>query len=399
MAVVAAAGLFTALAWGGASAMRPAQLRAQHLSILDHVYSTSLSGSVERSRSWLSLLIPQYGEATVSVGDPTAKASSAFHNLLAPWAAQGASGGSFPDARGYRVDMKSPDQYTVPTRSTVKQFMVDWAGGSKLKMIRPMPIDGASGPSEIRFSQADGKDLLRGVLTHELPGPLEDVVIVLVKGQSDVTQWWRTVGFRPALAKGVASVLPNPWNPTEVIDLSSLTWSPSGATSNVSDLGAYLKAIGEPLGPTDPGGGMGPGGNPWNRLLGATFFPLLDPPDTDENRTINRPQRLVQRQFEHGMDLAAWFTQPCVIIIGQLKEKTVDGCPVPLYVDTGGGFREVRTEGRTMVRWIYPLPANPPGFTASAEDQSGVPLPAEREPDERPAPAFSPSPRKRGKPL
>jgi hypothetical protein len=36
--------------------------------------------------------------------------------------------------------------------------------------------------------------------------------------------------------------------------------------------------------------------------------------------------------------------------------------PIPFYVSTGGSFRPVPSSGRTVVRWIYPLPPDPPRF-------------------------------------
>ena len=74
-----------------------------------------------------------------------------------------------------------------------------------------------------------------------------------------------------------------------------------------------------------------------------------------------------------------WFTQPCVIIIGQLGEGTGKGSaasPVPVLIDG----ELLPTRGRTVVRWIYPLAANPPDV--------GAPRPKE----DAPAPAPSPQP-------
>jgi hypothetical protein len=74
--------------------------------------------------------------------------------------------------------------------------------------------------------------------------------------------------------------------------------------------------------------------------------------------------RFVQRRITHGYDLSAWLTQPCVIVIGQMQQADPAQPPVPLFVSTGGSFREVKSSGRTLVRWIYPLPADPPRFVS-----------------------------------
>jgi hypothetical protein len=393
---VVAAGVFTALAWGGATAIRPGTLKAQHLSIIDHVYSPSLS-AVERCRAWISLHVPEYGDATVSVGDPATKAASGFHHALAPWENDEKSGGSFPDARGYRIDARSPDQYTVPTRSTVKQFQVDWAGGSKFKMIHPLPIDGADGPAELRLISGGNRPVLRGILTHDLPGPLQDVAIVVIEGQSDITGWWRNAGFHPALTKRSYAIrLANPWAPGEAIDLAAITQNAAtGSASAVWDLNGnkgYLNSLRD-LGNIDGQNFDTEESRFWNRLLALTFFQQLDPPDVTPDRGFaSRAEPLFQRRFTHGLDLSAYFTQPCVIIVGRLDPGKGGVCPAPLYVSTGGPFHEVKTDGTTMVRWIYPFPANPPVFNTAAANEE--PLPAEREaaPDERPPAA--PQPRK-----
>jgi hypothetical protein len=38
----------------------------------------------------------------------------------------------------------------------------------------------------------------------------------------------------------------------------------------------------------------------------------------------------------------------------------------------GGAFREVPSSGRTVVRWVYPLGDNPPGFPESSAATPGA---------------------------
>ncbi|MBC7834429.1 MAG: hypothetical protein H7Y88_04920 [Phycisphaerales bacterium] len=58
----------------------------------------------------------------------------------------------------------------------------------------------------------------------------------------------------------------------------------------------------------------------------------------------------------HALDLSRWLTQPCIIIIGQMPGGAPS--PTPIYVDD----QAISTKGHTVVRWIYPLPADPPGL-------------------------------------
>src|SRR5690606_30916308 len=116
-------GVFTAIAWGGAAAIRPSEFEGRHLTFLDHVYGQP----VQRARGWISLLIPEYGETGVSIADPETLGRSAvgrpWHNTVAPWEPGtpgfGGGGAGFPDARGYRIDARSPDTVFVPARATV----------------------------------------------------------------------------------------------------------------------------------------------------------------------------------------------------------------------------------------------------------------------------------------
>ncbi len=127
--------VFTVLAWGGATILRPKRTEATHLTLLDHVYGQPL----QRARMWASVLIPRYGQATIAVGEPGELGSAARGepgaitrrslNTIAAWdqaeVSTGAFGG-FSDTRTYVVDTRAPDAMTVPVRQTVKQVVADW---------------------------------------------------------------------------------------------------------------------------------------------------------------------------------------------------------------------------------------------------------------------------------
>lgn len=379
LAFVAAAGLFTALAWGGATAIRPGQLKAQQFTIIDHVYGQG----IQRARVWSSLLIPQYGEATVSVGDPATKAGSQFHNSIVPWETESSTTGGFPDARGYVIDSKSPDQITVPTRSTVKQFQIDWLGASRLKMPAPQPIPGKEGLPGLEIAQESARPVLHGILSHDLPGELSDVTIFVVKAQKEVNRSLLRSERGPLLADIFAARLSNPWPAGAPLDLSTAIGPLVQVGSVDGDLRSgekFFQQITRDLGRTDQVEGVSDdGARFWNRLLAVTFFHQLEPPEIlPENRqaTFGNSRRWAQRKVAHGYDLSAWITQPCVVVVGQLTTESVGPAPVPLFVSTGGSFREVKAAGRTVVRWIYPLSPAPPLFTSPSREPETAP-PAE----------------------
>lgn len=362
---VAAAGLFTAFAWGGATAIRPAKLKAKHFTILDHVYGQN----IERARSFVSLLVPIYGEATVAVGDPSLRAATNFHNIITPWDGDSAPGAGFPDARGYRVDSKTPDQLTVPTRSTVKQFQVDWAGGPRYRMPQPQPVAGQAGEPRLWIDESGSRPVIHGILTHGLPAPLKNVTIIVVRSQKDLLRsLYNKQTKAPLLSDVYAFTMPNSWAPGEALDLSATVGTLSGtgaANASISGGEKYLETITASLGRTDQGDVSVTDSGSWTRLVAMSLFSQLDPPEIKPENSRGgsyENRRWAQRRATHGYDLSPWFTQPCIIILGHLDGG--DAAPVPLMVSSGGAFREVAVDpgSFTMVRWVYPLAANPPAF-------------------------------------
>ncbi len=358
VAFVLAGGLFTAIAWGGAMAIRPQRVQASHLTLLDHVYGQA----TQRARSWISLLVPSYGDATLTTSDPAAPSGSRQSNAIAPWEPDGAPTASFPDARGYRIDSRSPDRITFPTRATVKQFQLDWAGGPAWKMLRPISPDGDPSKARLWLESEPGERSsmpknvrlpVRGLLTHDLPGPLSDVVIIVNRGQRHVTASLGAGG--PLLSDIGAYRLQDPWKPGETLDLESKV-----ATLDGDPLPFLEQLIGSYVG--SPEGLTAPDSDPARvtaRQVALALMPQLQPPARPG--TSNSRDRLAQRKATHGWDLGGWFTQPCIMIIGQVGQReSGPATPIPLYMSTGGSARSVSSSGRTVVRWVYPLPPDPP---------------------------------------
>jgi len=61
---------------------------------------------------------------------------------------------------------------------------------------------------------------------------------------------------------------------------------------------------------------------------------------------------MIHSRVGHGLDLARWFTQPCLIVTGRAETRL----PAPVRVDGA----EPPSAGQTMLRWVYPLPPSPP---------------------------------------
>jgi hypothetical protein len=371
---VACAGVFTALAWGGANLLRPQTVRGKHFTIVEHVYGQTN----ERARTWVAMVLPWYGRATVTVGNPGSESEqrlSAVAAFDAPPNENGETvgGASFPDAQGYAADSRAPNTLSVPTRATVKQFQIDWSGPPSPKWDMPRPIsigrDGTVGPGTI--SPAPDNDpladptkpraVVQGILVHNLPGALTDVHVVVNRGQDLNVQ---TFGPSPLLLGRAATAytIREPWKPgnANALDLSAVT--AQRAADKAAPLGAWLQNL---LPNRNEGliGNFSTGQNTdWRRWVGQAFITTLPVPEYTQ---VNMSLPYGRQQATHGLDLGRWLTQPCVIVMGTLGSDDQVGapCPVPIAVDDADPERLApRLRGRTIVRWIYPLPDAPPAI-------------------------------------
>jgi len=366
--------LFTAIAWGGATAIRPIKISAAHLTFLDHVYGED----TQRARSFVSVLLPSYGDLNVAVPDDGGRYKSSLTAWDEPRDANVAEPSSFPDARGYSIDGRQPSSATVPARATTKTFQIDWAGGPRWKM--PAPVR-ESAPGEFQVGgtltinrAADKEPLVSGILVHDLPGPLADVVVVVVRGQElglDVdgsidrqNATLRSTGSLPSRVDAYRVSAATAWAPGQPLDLAQIT-ARSDEARRIADANFFSGLLPGPraYGFSDEQQADDFASSFGNNVYAMTFFPMLAPPSFTTNNW-SAPPTLARRRATHGLDLGRWFTQPCVIVVGLLGGPAATGtCPVPLSVDgLDPAEMGTRTTGITVVRWVYPLPAFPPSM-------------------------------------
>lgn len=357
---VAAAALFTGIAWGGATIIKPKRVEVRHVTILDHVYGQE----VDRARSWMSILVPSYLGAEVSVGGEGLTAGiPRFYEAISPWegrpdAALAATGGSFPDARAYDVESRAPESLRVPTRATVKQFQVEWAGAPRIAWPTPAFTSG-DGSNAITLDPVSGLPV--GVLTHNLPVPLTNVQVIVVRRQ----QTLRRFGAGSWVGSDGRAVLLSPlstWT-TDAISVKPLngTWDP-GTPLDLLPMFESVSAASRPLaGWLDRAGGRD---GITERLAYASFIHQFAPP------ALNQTSPLLQRIATHGFDLSRWFSQPCVIVLGTLEMTGREAMPIPIGVSVGNEDRTLYAEGRTLIRWIYPLPPAPPAWPSTSTPET-----------------------------
>lgn len=375
-----AAGLaFTGIAWGGATLLRPKDVSATHFTILDHVYGQP----VQRARSWMSVLLPTYGRSAVSVLDadaPAAARTSTARDTIVPWEARSSETGlvaMFPDATTYTLEARQPSLIAVPARATIKQFQSDWSGGPRWGMPRPVapegePADSARLHVNARSSTGSrpGEAVSRasGLLVHELPAPLESVIIIVVEGQRRISLPGNATSQNFFFPTASAFRLTSAWEPGQVLDLARATEFVQGREPLIETfLADILK------GQVTAAGYRKSAEDRWSRIVAQALFPVLAPPDLAPGPS-GQPFELGRRWSTHGWDLGRWFTQPCIIVLGQMGADRRDApSPVPLAVDG----RAIDSAGRTVIRWVYPLPDLPPVYAQSGE----TPLETEPTPD------------------
>jgi len=259
--------------------------------------------------------------------------------------------GAFPDARGYAVSGRDPDRVRFPARATEKRFRLDWAGESRWSMPRPVSDTG-----QVARLRLDGAGQPVGTLVHDLPGPLANAVVVVVRGQRSIG----SVTGDPAVSLYEAYRLTTLWAPEQPLDLASIVATDAQSRARASEYFDDLVSRARPNS-TAFGGGQVTGSTN-DRLIASAFVSQLRPPRESDRNEIAAGLR----QFTHGLDLGRWITQPCVIVIGivEIPPGTRAANPIPMYLQRAGNWTELPWSGKAVVRWVYPLEPDPPGWMA-----------------------------------
>lgn len=357
---VAAIGFFTLVGWGGVSVLRPREASVKQIAFVDAVDGSGL----QRVRAFASVFIPGYSDTGIRVGSPAEEEYSPFHPTVTHWSEHFntlIAAASFPDARAYSVSGRDPDRMRFPARATEKRFRLDWAGESRWPMPRPVNADGS--PGVIRL---DGAGRPVGSLVHNLPGPLNNAVVIVVRKQREIGV--QTGQPEVAIYDAYRYTASRGWAPELALDLSGLAGTDGQAQRNTNqyfdDLISRARTLTTGMG-APPGGG-----SEEDRLIASAFVSQLRPPmDSDRGDPVAGVRRLT-----HGLDLGRWMTQPCIIVLGVVDvPPEVDAInPLPMYLQRGGGWDELDWSGKAVVRWVYPLEPNPPAWQPESAALPGI---------------------------
>ncbi|MEM9082580.1 MAG: hypothetical protein AAGB34_03210 [Planctomycetota bacterium] len=331
--------LFSAIAWVGATIIRPQTTEIRHFTIVDQVYGQP----TQRVRSFGGILLPYYGKAEVGLRD------EGIISAVSPWVPSTELDiGQFPDSQSIVQSASDPQSMIVPARATIQRFQFDMVGPQR--WILPVIADNAV----VKRVEDRRSRPLTGKLTHDLPAPIEDVQIFWIKGLRDFdnVRLERGGGNQaPLLVDGFVWTLvgdSQSWEAGEVIDLDN--FDPDQA----SELQEFLTETGDtPLdsfaGSSVPTGWNSRAKQVMDRL---NWHGLLNQPKYGDVQTSDKDILRVHRHSSHTFDLARYASQPCVIITGIVKEG-----PLPAAVTVEGG--RPPGVGYTVVRWIYPLESDP----------------------------------------
>ncbi|MEE9131589.1 MAG: hypothetical protein V3T84_16360 [Phycisphaerales bacterium] len=359
----ATAALFTAVAWAGVGLLREHSIELKHVTVLDYVARPADDQRpdelhLQRATGWFSLYVPSYGTARVSIDSDPAQ-----RDLLLTWSAPEQDPQRFPNVAPYRVDVaKTPADYRIPARASVSQMYASWLGALDPQwggMIRVDPND----PLRVqRDARGERDERLVGSLSHDLPGNLENVLIVWVTNNRLARRRWAKdsdteLAWVPALQSGKALNIGHmwaigPWGPQTPLSFSTAKMKPSGQTGfERNTLERYIRTYAGKSGIGVPGSQTPLRDDAVRRHFEMlSFFHQITPPRYHRQGGRDPQKNLVlTRLLGRELDLSAWLTRPCLIVVGWLPDSQ---CPIPLRVDGD----PPNSSGLTIVRWIYPLP-------------------------------------------
>lgn len=356
---VSSTALFTLIAWIGAVVIRPSEVGGTHLTVLTHVYGQQ----TQSGRSWFGLLLPEYGNARVTLDRGVSAERS---DVLGPWSGADASASvRFPDPRSYAIESRSPSSMSVPTRQTVKQFRGDFAGLTPWGLM-PRPVTAADGSaSRIRIETIGGVRQLTGRVTHALPGPLLNTTVIFNPGQKNLGRLLPENGAERLISDAFAGRLVDPWEPGVELDLAEVT----GRDARREGGGQFESLLDQQTIRSSSALATATETNAVSRyslndrLLGLLFYHHLQPPQL--RRSQQPTQAVVTRGETHGLELSRWLTEPCLIIVG-LVDQTAEPADPPMPLEVDGVTPKM--QGQTLVAWVYPLTQQPPAWSAGGEE-------------------------------
>ena len=367
LAFAASAGVFTAIAWGAVGLLRENDVTVKHVTFLDHLARPADDRRIDepqfqRASSWFSLYLPGYGKSRVAI-----ESTPGQRDLLFSFNPPGEIVTKFPNVDRYLIDVgRDPADYLLPSRSTATQMYARWLGALDGEWGGMLHVDPDNPIEELPMARGV-ESPLSGTLVHSLPGELRHVLVIYVSNDRSSRRTYESDGdaeqkWVPPRRSGEVLNRAYMWSPASGRWLPGVPYRlevelrlPRGKSRRDYRLertidDRYLEGLKRRFGRGLTG--------PLNRgdirhymeMLG--IYHQLTPPNYLKGAGGKEPETVIaSREIGRELDLSAWFSRPCVIILGYLEDSP---CPIPLRVD--GKPPATAPGSLTIVRWIYPLP-------------------------------------------
>ncbi len=358
--------------------------RVKHITYLDRVESADFNSeerAVVRVNTWFSAGLPGYGPTQVSLRKGVGGAGP---DGLWTWFAppQGSSDG-FPDTERYVVSLNSPADYEMPSRATSTVLSAAWMGDpSSQWSALPSVVQGSQLRQDLSWGRDDAVPdvILHGQLVHNLPAALENVMLIHVNPTRSPQRKQASVDSMLIVPSdglpnyGRMRVVPK-WQPNVPLNIANELYgqdrsgviTASAVNGRDNDLNQSLtKKYIEPV-IKQRSIQLQDTYSQQDRLAVLNFYSMLPQPkyllSVADSKKADNPfpsesiTAHIYRDLARTVDLSLWFTRPCLIIIGTLNddsESTIDA-PFPILIDGD----TPKSEGRTVVRVIFPLPDAP----------------------------------------
>lgn len=334
-------GVFSGIAWGGATLLRPAKTSATHFSVL----TIDGNRNLVHTRSWVSLFVPSFEDVEVALpSEGDGILSQPIHNTLSsPGLSLQSEDPGYPDTQTYTFDAALPDRVAFPIRATTKPIVADFIGqitGSREGLDKPWSLP-------IAQVAMGTNGLPSGTITHRFEQPLTDVVVIYCPGGSGLMSdpAWKPLVWEYRNANNQKS-----WDPNQPMTLpgseqgANRLWVPPRISNNrdymiEGHLGVAVNTRGRGMsgsGETDV----------VKDIALLSFFDAIPPPTFIRN--TGSSYWSYHRSMLRDIDMTELITGRRLIIIGHLRTGRA---PLPLAVEG----ETIPTEGWTVVRWIYDL--------------------------------------------
>jgi len=316
------------IAWGIGAARAWQSVEGTHVSVLDGAAGTTTT----RARSWMTLDVPGYSTHSISVTpDDTTLAS------ISPWTDEEKIPIGHSDTRGLPAVQTDQARVPIQARSTAHLLKAD-------RVAESAPIFQIAEP--LRYTHdASGQPQLTGAIQNMLDAPLENISLLWVEartmpqegvpsppdtpessGRMPVQAWWTTANQIPA-----GGIL-------RIEDLEDAPFE-----SQMEELVASMKSQ------------WSWRGNWVRDLMALSLFRFASPPIWFTRDSATNVEHVeLHRLFGAELDLGAALGSPMLLVMGTINDSTT---AVPIEFD---GKPLSSIQGGTLIRWVAPLPDQPP---------------------------------------